>query len=311
MSENTPASSSASAASAAPPASLGLGMALAVLGAFAFSGKAIVVKLAYRHGADAVTLLMYRMLLALPFFAVMAWWAGRGRPALKGRDWLGVLGLGVSGYYLSSLLDFLGLQYISASLERLILYLTPTLVMALAWALRGQRPTRRHWLAVAVSYSGALLVFGREMQLPHTAGTALGAALVLAGTASYAAYLFFSGEFVRRLGAMRLVGLATVVACLCCIGHFLITRPLAAAAVPAPVLWLSVLNATLCTAVPVLLQMMAVERLGASLAAQIGLIGPLATIGMGVLILDEPFTPWLAAGTALVLAGIGLFSRAR
>ena len=83
------------------PGRLRAGMALAVLGAFAFSGKAIVVKLAYRHGADAVTLLMYRMLLALPFFAVMAWWAGRGRPALQRRDWLGVLGLGVSGYYLS------------------------------------------------------------------------------------------------------------------------------------------------------------------------------------------------------------------
>src|SRR4030081_1359253 len=87
------------------------GLVLAALGAIAFSGKAIIVKLAYRYGVDAVTLIMYRMLFALPIFAVMAWWAGRGKPPLSGHDWLGVGGLGFCGYYLSSFLDFAGLQY--------------------------------------------------------------------------------------------------------------------------------------------------------------------------------------------------------
>jgi drug/metabolite transporter (DMT)-like permease len=96
------------------------GLLLAFFGAIAFSGKAIIVKLAYRHGVDAVTLIMYRMLFALPIFAVMAWWASRGKPPLSQRDWLGVVGLGVTGYYLASHLDFPVLAYISASLERLI-----------------------------------------------------------------------------------------------------------------------------------------------------------------------------------------------
>lgn len=183
--------------------------------------------------------------------------------------------------------------------------------MLLGWALRGARLSRSHWLAVLVSYSGALLVFGREMQLPGTADTALGASLVFGGTLSYALYLFFSGEYVQRLGALRLVGLATSFACLCCIVQFLLTRPLSAAQqVATPVLWLSLLNATACTVAPVLMVMMAMERIGASLTAQIGMIGPLSTIAMGVWLLGEPFTPWLAAGTVLVVAGIWLFSRA-
>ncbi|MDO5290539.1 MAG: DMT family transporter [Pseudomonadota bacterium] len=286
------------------------GLVLAALGAMAFSGKAIIVKLAYRHGVDAVTLIMYRMLFALPFFLLMAWWAGRGKPPLTRSDWLGVIGLGFVGYYLSSMLDFAGLQYISASLERLILYLGPTLVMLLGWLLRGRPITRAHWLATAVSYAGALLVFGLELRIAPTGATAWGALLVFISTFTYAVYLFYSGEYVQRLGAMRLVGLATACACLCCIAQFVLLKPLSAARVVEPVIWLSLLNATACTVAPVLMVMMAVQRLGASLAAQVGMIGPLSTIAMGILILDEPFTPWLAAGTALVVAGIWLFSRA-
>jgi drug/metabolite transporter (DMT)-like permease len=287
-----------------------MGMAFAAIGSICFSGKAIIVKLAYRYGVDAVTLIMYRMLFALPFFLLMAWWAGRSKPALSGRDWAGVIGLGICGYYLASMLDFMGLQYISASLERLILYLTPTLVMLLAWALRGQRITVRHVTAAAVGYGGALLVFGRELHLEGGGTIALGAALVFGSTFSYALYLFYSGEYVRRLGALRLVGLATSVACIFCIVQFALLRPWSAALVAPQVIWLSVLNATLCTAVPVWLVMVGVERLGAALAAQVGMIGPLSTIAMSVLILGEPFTPWLMVGTAVVVVGIWMFSKA-
>lgn len=285
-------------------------MLLAALGAIAFSGKAIIVKLAYRYGVDAVTLIMYRMVFALPFFLGMAWWSGRGKPPLTRRDWLGIVGLGFSGYYLSSMLDFAGLQYISASLERLILYLGPTLVLALNWAVKGQRVTRGQLLAMAVSYSGALLVFGIELRLVPSGAIAWGAFLVFLSTASYSVYLFFSGEFVQRIGALRLGGWATAVACAFCIAQFLVLRPLSAAQVAPEVLWLSLLNGTLCTAAPVLMVMMAIERIGPALAAQIGIIGPLATIGMGIVVLGEPFTPWLVAGTALVVAGIYLFTRA-
>ena len=289
--------------------SIATGLLLATLGAIAFSGKAIIVKLAYRYGVDAVTLIMYRMLFALPLFVAMAWWAGRGKPPLTGKDWLGVAGLGFSGYYLASFLDFAGLQYISASLERLILYLNPTLVMLFGWFLYRKTFTAMQLAGMAISYAGVLLVFGHEVGMVGP-DTALGALLVFASAVSYAVYLVYSGQMVQRLGSLRLVGLATTIACLCCLLQFVVLRPIGSALDVAPqVIWLSVLNATLCTAVPVLAVMMAIERIGPSLAAQTGMIGPLSTIAMGAILLGEPFTAWIAAGTVLVIAGIFVFTR--
>ena len=303
--------SSRIAGTAAGRPALWPGLAFALIGSIAFSGKAIIVKLAYRHGTDAVTLLMLRMLFALPLFLALAWWSGRGRPALSRRDWGAVFGLGFSGYYLASFLDFLGLAYISASLERLILYLNPTLVLLLGVLLHGRKVSARQLLALAVSYGGVLLVFGHELNdLGPNVG--LGALLVFGSALSYAVYLVQSGQEVQRLGALRLTGLATTVACLLCIGQFLLLRPLESVlAVPAPVLWLSLLNATACTFAPVILVMMGIERLGATLAAQTGLVGPMSTILMGIFILGEPMTPWILGGTALVLAGVALLARWR
>ena len=302
---------------AAPAAAaLALGLTLAVVGAIAFSAKAIIVKLAYRHGVDAVTLIMLRMLFALPFFLAIAWWTSRPRggkpvPALTRADTLGVLGLGITGYYLASFLDFAGLAFISASLERLILYLNPTLVLLLGRTLYGKAISRNQLLGMGLSYGGVLLVFGHEANLAG-ADVALGAVLVFLSAVSYAIYLSYSGELVLRLGSLRLVGLATTVACVCCILQFVLLRPVSAAFAVAPeVLWLSLLNAIGCTVIPVLLVMMAIERIGSGLAAQIGMVGPMSTITMGVLILGEPFTGWVVAGTVLVLLGIYVCSRAR
>ena len=303
-------SSRAAAADTSPPSVLP-GLALASAGSIAFSGKAIIVKLAYRHSVDAVTLIMYRMLFALPMFVALAWWAGRGKPALTRRDWIAVLGLGFSGYYLASFLDFAGLAYVSASFERLVLYLNPTIVLLLGWLLYGRRATARQLAAMAVSYAGVLLVFGHELNFAGS-DVLLGAALVFGSALSYAIYLVFSGEEVKRLGSLRLTGLATSVACVLCIVQFLLLRPISAATSVAPqVVWLSVLNATLCTFAPVLMVMMAIERVGSTITAQTGMLGPMATILMGVLLLGEPFTPWVAAGTGMVLLGVWLLTRWR
>ena len=286
------------------------GLLLAAAGSIAFSGKAIIVKLAYRHGVDAVTLIMLRMLLALPLFLLLAWWAGRGKPALTARDWRVVAGLGFSGSYLASFLDFAGLAYITASLERLILYLNPTLVLGFSVLLFRHRVSRAQLAALAVSYAGVLLVFGHEVSLAGP-NVALGTALVFASAVSYAVYLVYSGAEVKRLGALRLTGLASSVACVLCIAQYLLLRPpLAALALAPAVWWLSLLNATLCTVAPVVMVMMAIERVGATVTAQTGMLGPLATIAMGVLLLGEPFTPWVVAGTALVMSGIWLLARA-
>ena len=287
---------------------MSVGLALAMVGAVAFSGKAIIVKLAYRHGVDPVTLIMLRMLFALPIFLIMAWWASRGKPPLTRQDWLGVLGLGFTGYYLSSFLDFAGLQYISASLERLILYLNPTLVLLLSLLFYRKRISLRQMLGMAISYAGVVLVFGHEITAQGT-HAAWGALLVFLSATTYALYLVYSGEMVRRLGSIRLVGLASTVACLCCILQFVLLRPLTLEHVVPEVMWLSLINATVCTVAPVLMVMMAIERIGASMTAQTGMVGPLSTILMGVLILGEPFTVWIAAGTVLVLTGIYVFMR--
>jgi len=286
------------------------GLALAIAGAIAFSGKAIIVKLAYRYGVDAVTLIMYRMLFALPMFVALAWWAGRGKPPLTARDWRIAGVLGFFGYYLASFLDFAGLQYVTASLERLMLYLNPTLVLLLSWAIQRKPVTARQLGAMAVSYVGVALVFGHEVTL-DAPDAALGAALVLASALSYALYLVISAQEVQRLGSVRLTGVASSVACVLCIAQFVLLRPLAAADVAPPVLWLSLLNAVVCTVAPILMVMAAIERIGAPLAAQAGMVGPLATITMGVLLLGEPFTGWIVVGTVFVLAGVWLLARAR
>jgi drug/metabolite transporter (DMT)-like permease len=283
---------------------------LAAAGAIAFSGKAIIVKLSYRYGVDAVQVIMYRMLFALPMFALLAWWASRNAEPMTTHDWLVVSGLGFSGYYLASFLDFWGLQYVGASLERLILYLNPTVVLLLSVFLFKQRPTSAQWSALVLSYMGVLIVFGHDLTLSGT-HVALGTLLVFGSAVSYAVYLVFSGAAVKRLGALRLSGLATSIACVLCIGQFFILRPPAAMVVAPEVIWLAILNATLCTFVPVLLVMIAIERVGASLTSQMGMVGPLSTILLSVWLLDEPFSIWMAAGTALVISGVWLLARTK
>ncbi len=289
---------------------------MAVLGAVAFSGKAIIIKLAYRYGVDAMTLIMLRMLFALPWFLLLIWWSGRGQAPLSRRDLGAIAGLGFTGYYLASYLDFLGLGYVSASFERLLLYLNPTLVLLLGWLLFGKRVHGQQMLGMAISYAGVVVVFGHELQwasaqgdATQSANTIAGAGLVLASAFSYATYLVYSGEWVKRLGSLRLVGWASSFACILCIGQFFLFKPLSALSVAPEVVWLSLLNGTLCTVVPVVLVMLAIERIGAAASAQSGMVGPVSTIAMGILLLGEPFTWPVALGTVLVMVGIYVFSQ--
>ena len=207
-------------------------------------------------------------------------------------------------------MDFAGLSYISAGLERLILYLNPTLVLALGWLLYRRVASGHQLLGLAISYAGVMLVFGMELYT-HGAGQQVGwgASLVFLSAVSYAVYLVYSAQYVKRLGALRLVGLATSFACLFCIAQFLLVRGVADMQVATPVLWLSLLNSSACTVAPVLMVMMAIERIGAGMTAQTGIIGPLSTILMGVWLLDEQLNAWMVAGTSLVMVGIFVFTR--
>lgn len=290
------------------------GYALAMGGAIALSAKAVVAKLLYRHGIDALDAVALRMLLSCPFFVVMAWWGGRGKPAVSRRDWRRIALLGISGYYLASMLDFYGLQFVSASLERLILFVYPTIVVLIV-ALRQHRPVgARPALALAVSYGGVLLAFGQEaaasMNHGGAATIAWGALLVLGSAVSYAIYLILCGETVARFGALRLTGLASVIACALCIGQFCMLRPWNAwAAFPREVWELSLANALICTVLPLWMVMRAMELIGAAHAAQMAMVGPVSTMLLSVWLLQEPFTALLALGTGLVLLGAGLLPR--
>jgi len=285
-----------------------VGLALAGAGSILFSAKAIVVKLSYRYGVDAATLIALRMLLSLPFFAVALVWSSRGAPRLAGADHWRLVVVGLLGYYAASWLDFLGLQFVSAALERLILYLTPTLVLFFSVVFLGKRVARADWVALALAYSGILLVFANDVSFDG-GETAWGAFLVFGAAASYAAYLVISGEMVARIGAIRLVAYAMCVATVAVLLQWAALNPPESIIQPAPVWWLSLVNAVLCTVLPVFATMAAVARLGAARTSLAAMLGPVATIALAWFFLDEPITLWQLGGTALVLTGVAVLTR--
>ncbi len=287
------------------------GIALAVVGAVAFSGKAIIVKLGYRHGADAITLIALRMAIAFPFFAALALFASTraGVAPLTKADRLKVVVLGFLGYYLASYLDFLGLAYVSASLERLILYLNPTLVLLIGVVFFRRRVDGRQLVALLLGYGGVVVAFAHDFRFGGN-DIVLGSALVFGSALAYAVYLVGSGELLKRVGTLRLTAFASCVAAICCLTHFVLTRPVELLfALPAPVYGLSLVNGTVCTVLPVFAVMMAVGRLGASVASQVGMIGPVSTIAMADLILGERMGALQIAGTVLVMVGVFVVSQ--
>jgi drug/metabolite transporter (DMT)-like permease len=310
---NAAASARAAIRMPSNPRDIGTGIALAAFGAIAFSGKAIIVKLAYRYGTDAITLIALRMLCALPFFLAMGAWAATrpGTVPLTRREGVAVIVLGFLGYYLASYLDFLGLEYVSASLERLILYLNPTIVLFIGLLFFKRRVQPRQIVALAVGYAGVVIAFAHDFRVGGS-NVALGSMLVFASALTYALYLVGSGELVKRVGTMRLTAYASSVAALCCIVQFLLTRPLSTfVELPTAVYGLSLLNGTACTVLPVFAVMAGVSRLGASIASQVGMIGPVSTIILAQIFLGEHMGPTQVIGTILVMVGVFIVSQTR
>jgi drug/metabolite transporter (DMT)-like permease len=286
-----------------------IGALAAVIGVLGFSLKAILIKLAYAWTPiDPVTLLALRMLYSAPLFALMACWASRRATApIARRDWLHILWLGFIGYYLASLVDFMGLQYVTASLERLMLYLYPTLVVLLSAVLLKQRITGRIVIALALSYAGIVLVFGRDLSLagdPHALW--LGGALVLAGAALYAVYLVAAGPVIGKLGSMRFIAWAMLASTVFVLLQFVLTRPMAALAAPGRIQLLSLTMALLSTVLPTFLIAEAIKRIGANRTSLVGSLGPVFTIWLGWWLLGEPVHWIQLGGVALVLAGVTL-----
>jgi drug/metabolite transporter (DMT)-like permease len=296
-----------------PPGSRLLGVALVVFSAVAFSAKAIIIKLAYRHGTDAVTLLALRMAMAAPFFVAVAWWSSRGgrAVALSRADWRVIAFLGIVGYYLASLFDFLGLQYITAALERLVLFLYPTFVVLISAFLYSRAIAGRDIAALALSYTGIALVFANDLAARQE-DVLLGAFWVALSALAYAVYLIGNGRMVKKMGSVLFASLASVVSCVAVVVHFFVVRDAHLLwSQPAPVYGLTFLMAIVSTVLPVLFMSVGIRLIGSSHASMLGTVGPVATIFLGFAFLDEPITAIQLAGAALVMAGVLSISLAK
>jgi drug/metabolite transporter (DMT)-like permease len=289
------------------------GVWLAIFAALGFSAKAIFVKLAYAAApVDAVTLLALRMIFSLPAFLWVGLRESRRAAPLTRRDWLVVIALGLLGYYGASMFDFLGLQYITAGLERLILFTYPTMTLLLGAVLYGHRIGRREWLAVALCYTGIAAAFAHDLNLSaETSAVWLGGGFVFASSLCYAFYLTGSGPMLAKIGVARFTALAMLVSTAAVFGHFLAVQPLAMLVQPLPVYFYALAMALFSTVIPVFAQSAAIRRIGSGRAALIGTVGPLMTIVLGWWWLGESISTWQLLGAALVVAGVVIVASRR
>jgi len=285
-----------------------VGAVFALFAAIGFSTKAIFVKLAYHDGADAITLLALRMVFSTPFFVGVAIWDKmQNAPPLSWHDRLLILGLGLIGYYLSSLLDFVGLQYISAGLERLILFLYPTITVILT-ALIYRRPVGGKTIAaMALSYTGIIMVFLHNAEMKGD-GMLLGTTLVFTSTISYSIYLVGAGHAIARIGSMRFTAYAMIVASLASLLQFGVMRPMGALYLPVHVYEIAIAMAIFSTVLPVFLLSYAIHHIGSGNASLIGSVGPVSTIYMAYALLGESVSMMQMAGSLFVLIGVLIVS---
>ena len=291
----------------------GWGIAFALAGTLAFAFRPVLVKLAYVDTAgsqpiSATTLLFLRMTLSLPFFLAMAWWQ-RGAAPISRRDWAGLVALGLLGYYLASLLDFLGLQYVPAGIGRLIMFLYPTLVVVLSALFLARPPARRELVALAATYAGIALVVSSQLHVETQDRLFLfGAALVFAAAMCYAIYLVTGSRLVQRVGTMRFTAYTMIVSTVPAVAQFALLESPAALALPEAVWGYAVLLATICTVLPVVLVAEALKRIGANHFALIGALGPVTTVLADFALLEGSLAPLQVLGGALVIGGVLLVS---
>lgn len=287
---------------------LALGVAAGIASAAGFSLKAVLAKLVYRHGVDATTLLALRMAFAFPFYAVLAWFAARRETAkpIGAPLAMRIAFVGIMGYFVASYFDFLGLQHISAGLERLVLYLYPTLVMAIGFVAFKRRVSGREVAALVVAYAGlAVALSGSAGPTRASSAIATGVGLVFASAFTYAIYVAYSGELVHRVGSLRFTSVAMLAATVPMLTLFVARGGVARlGSVPAPAYGLAVVMAIFATVLPSLLMTEGIKRLGSNRASIVGSVGPVATIGLEAALLGEPVTARGLVGTVLVVCGV-------
>lgn len=282
-----------------------MGFLWAILAALGFSTKAIFVKLAFLDSVDAVTLLTLRMLFSAPFFLAVALQQAYIKKSVKLelRDKLAIVVLGILGYYLSSLFDFIGLQYISAGLERLILFLYPTFVVILSALFLAKPFGKKECIALILSYAGMIFIFLDEINM-QTPDLFRGSAFVFASTMTYSLYLIGAGETISRMGAVCFTAYAMLIACLATFLQFIFTHPVVALQTTNNVYELSFLMAVFSTVVPVFMLSTAIRLIGSSHTSLVGSLGPISTLLLANWILGESLSTIQIVGAVLVFCGV-------
>ncbi len=287
-----------------------LGSAFAALGALGFAAKSILIKIAYQLAPiDSTTLLALRVFFSVPAFLLMAWAGNRDNDRLSWRDRLLLVWLGFNGYYIASFFDFWGLEYVTAALERLILFTYPGIVLVLNSAVFHRKIQKHEYGSLVLSWLGIALVFYNDLIGSKQPGAVWkGASLVLLSSVSYAIYLVGSGRVIGRIGSVRLTGIVVSVASGFTAAHFLLTHPVSSLRQPASIYWIAGVLAIFSTILPIYFTSEAIRRIGSNRTSIVASIGPVFTIWLGYLFLNEAVTLTQLAGTALVLGGIVLVS---
>ena len=278
------------------------GELFAFAAAVAFSMKAILVKLALAQGADAIALLAVRMAFALPIFAAIAY-RGAPRGLTRGDAWR-LFGLGLLGYHAAAALDFAGLRYVSAGLERVVLYIHPTLVVLFAAAFQGRALRARELGGIAIAWAGLALAVSGDLRGGRPGDVLAGVGLVAACAVCYAAYLLGAEAIGKRLGTVFVAATATAASAFTLGLQVGILQPTDVIAMPAAAVGYAALLALVCTALPVVLLATAINQIGPARASTIGMVGPTLAALLGWAILGEPLTLSQLAGGFVVVAGV-------
>jgi drug/metabolite transporter (DMT)-like permease len=287
--------------------SLWLGFGLAAGGTLLFSFKSIFIKLLYQQGLQADAVLVLRMLIALPLYLVILTFSLKkldGRAALTKSILSLTLMAGFLGYYLASLLDLMGLELITAQLERLTLFSYPLLVALIGVIFLKEKLRMKLVFALAVSYFGLALVMSQE-ELLSGSDVGLGVGLVLTSALAFAIYLSMSKPLIGRLGSVLFTSLAMSVSSLLVFSHGFVTLEWVDLTVTSTAWFWLVLLAIFSTVIPSFMISAAISRIGAIQASAVGMLGPVFTIALAIYFLDEPFTLMIAIGALLVLMGVG------
>lgn len=287
-----------------------LGSLFAIGAAFLFSTKAIFIKQTYALSplVDGTVLMALRMASALPFFLMLCWFNRHHNKELAAKDWGLLVIAGLMGYYFSSWLDFVGLMYISASLERIILFLYPTLTVLASSVIYKQKLSLKSMLAIALSYGGTVIVMLQEQSnVPHESNFWLGASLVFASAVCFAGYLLLTPRLIQRFGSWNFTGLALSIACIGTLTHYMIATPqplLLLTQLPVSVIWYGIALGLLVTVLPTVLMAQSIARLGAAQSAMIASIGPILTIILATIFLGEHLNAIQWLGCVLNIIGV-------